>query len=86
MRFQRCINSSCLRPFQVNEFGGHTAEFRGYITCPHCGHSLTAAAGSVFLVHAMSPEEEAKFNLDHPFARELQLPTSGVDNIVDNRG
>ncbi|WP_420475572.1 hypothetical protein [Noviherbaspirillum sp. ST9] len=86
MRFQRCIHSSCRRPFQVNEFGGHTAEFRGTITCPHCGHSVSAAAGSVFLVHAMSPEEEAAFNLDFPSATESQLPTFGVDKVVDNWG
>ncbi|HZW22516.1 hypothetical protein [Noviherbaspirillum sp.] len=66
MRFQRCINSGCGRPYQINEFGKHTADGSGKITCPHCGHSVAAADSSVFLSHAMSPEEEARFNLDYP--------------------
>jgi len=66
MRFQRCINSDCSRPFQVNEFSAHAADARGHITWPHCGHTTAASSASVFLVHAMTPEEEAKFNLDNP--------------------
>ncbi|HYD97031.1 MAG TPA: hypothetical protein VEC01_17005 [Noviherbaspirillum sp.] len=68
MRFQRCINPDCRRPYQVNEFGGRSSGNAESIICPHCGHAETVWTDSVFLVHAMTPEEEAQFTASHPDA------------------
>jgi hypothetical protein len=64
MRFQRCSNSDCLRPFQINEFDGKRfGTHRGHlITCPHCGHAETHPTGNTILIHALSAEEEMEFN------------------------
>lgn len=66
MRFQRCSNLDCLRPFQVNEFTGKDAgiDTPQEIICPHCGHKETLWTNSVFLVHALSAEEEEEFNAE----------------------
>lgn len=68
MRFQRCSNFDCGRPFQVNEYRSRKSEGSSpeEIICPHCGHKETLWTDSVFLVHAMSPEEEESFNADNP--------------------
>jgi DNA-directed RNA polymerase subunit RPC12/RpoP len=68
IKFQRCTNAACRRPYQVNEFIGRKAAFRQdrYIVCPHCGHSEPRGEESVFLAHALTPEQEAEFNQKHP--------------------
>jgi hypothetical protein len=68
MLFQRCANLQCRRPFQVNEFPGKktNANDPDNVICPHCGHTETRWSNSVFLVHALTPEEEAEFNKDNP--------------------
>ncbi|HYD81288.1 MAG TPA: hypothetical protein VEC06_15890 [Paucimonas sp.] len=73
MKFERCTNLDCRRPFQVNEFdfekdGAYTS---GY-TCPHCGHTQTAFSNSVILVHALSEEQEAEFNREHPLEERVK--------------
>lgn len=67
MKFERCSNLDCRRPFQVNEFdfGGKETFTTGY-TCPHCGHVQTAFTNSVILVHALSEEQEVEFNRQYP--------------------
>lgn len=70
MRFQRCANPACARPFQVNEFRLNKAHHPGQIICPHCGHKELLHSNSVFLVHAMLPEQEAQFEADHPLRPE----------------
>lgn len=67
MQFTRCSNPVCNRPYQINEYvGKKTAEVPEEIVCPHCGHREIRFTDSVFLVHAMSPDEEAKFNKENP--------------------
>lgn len=66
MRFQRCTNSVCARPFQVNEFRIRKAHEPGQIICPHCGHRERVGTQSVYLVHAMLPEQEAQFEAENP--------------------
>jgi hypothetical protein len=68
MRVQRCINFECRRPFQVNEFSGKKsgAEEPVEIVCPHCGHTETQSGECVYVVHALSPEQEADFNANNP--------------------
>jgi hypothetical protein len=68
MRFQRCTNLACLRPFQVNEFAGKKTGVKTpqEIICPHCEHKETLWSDHVFLVHALSAEEEAEFNAANP--------------------
>ncbi|NEX63589.1 hypothetical protein [Noviherbaspirillum galbum] len=63
MKFQRCSSSRCGRPYQVNEFSGQAGggTDTGVIICPHCGHTETRWCDSVFLVHALSAEQEAQF-------------------------
>lgn len=68
MPHQRCTNSDCRRPFQVNEYdgmksGSNSAEV---ITCPHCGDRTTLFTDSVFVVHALSEDEEMLFNAQNP--------------------
>jgi hypothetical protein len=65
MKFQRCTNPTCARPFQVNEFRVKAHE-PGQIICPHCAHEVPAFSNSVFLVHAMLPEQEAQFEAENP--------------------
>lgn len=63
MRYERCNSLFCRRPFQINEFDGQRIGLKvtGEITCPHCGHKEKVLRNSIFLVHALSPEEEAGF-------------------------
>jgi hypothetical protein len=67
MKFERCINLDCRRPFQVNEFnfGENGIGGSSYI-CPHCGQTQTAFTNSVILVHALSEEQEEEFNRKFP--------------------
>jgi len=69
MRFQRCTNPECRRPFQVNEFNGRSIGTAESIVCPHCAHTETFWTDSIFLVHALSPEEEARFDAENPDQR-----------------
>jgi hypothetical protein len=68
MPFSRCISPSCGRPFQLNQFqfsaGACLPWERGEIICPHCGAVMVGEANSVFLTHALSPEQEMEFNRD----------------------
>jgi hypothetical protein len=68
MQFQRCSNSQCGRPFQINEFEGKEpgSNEPTELICPHCGHTEARWCDSVFLVHALTPEEEADFNVRNP--------------------
>lgn len=75
MRFQRCANPACARPFQVNEFGVNKALIPGQIICPHCGYKELVHTRSVFLVHALLPEQEAQFEAENPI-----LPVRGPDS------
>lgn len=72
MRFQRCANPACARPYQVNEFPIRKAHEPGEIICPHCGHRERFHSQSVFLVHALLPEQEAQFDADYPPRRNDQ--------------
>jgi hypothetical protein len=66
MPFRRCISPSCGRPFQLNQFqfsAGVTLPWqRGEMMCPHCGAVMAGDPDSVFLTHAMSPDQETEFN------------------------
>ncbi|TFW09963.1 hypothetical protein E4K72_03325 [Oxalobacteraceae bacterium OM1] len=66
MKVQRCTNDTCRRPFQINEFAGRKphGDLPEAIVCPHCGHQETRWSDSVFLVHALSAEQEAAFDDD----------------------
>jgi hypothetical protein len=67
MKFERCTNLDCRRPFQVNEFDfAPNGSFTTGYTCPHCGHTQTAFTNSVILVHALSEEQEEEFNRTYP--------------------
>ena len=67
MWIERCSNWRCRRPYQVNEFkDDHKDLFDGHlrpeqICCPHCGNNETRWTVSIFIVHALSPEEEQRF-------------------------
>jgi hypothetical protein len=56
----------------VNEFYGKrsTEKEPDVIICPHCGHAETRTGDSIYLVHALSDEEEADFNKAHPLESE----------------
>lgn len=66
-RIIRCVSQSCARPFQLNEFQFSVEASlpwkRGEVICPHCGATMMGDASSVFLTHALSPAQEAQFNL-----------------------
>jgi hypothetical protein len=64
MKFHRCSNSLCGRPFQVNRFDAQYANPAelGKIICPHCGALGYGDSDSVFLTHALSAEEERGFD------------------------
>lgn len=68
MPLQRCINPDCRRPFQVNEYAGMKAGSKvpEQIICPHCGHSKTLFSDRIFVVHALSEDEERRFNAQNP--------------------
>jgi hypothetical protein len=52
----------------VNEFPGKKTDTNALdnVICPHCGHAEIRWSDSVFLAHALTPEEEAEFNKDNP--------------------
>lgn len=71
MRYKRCPNPACARPFQINRFNAALSPLKegGKITCPHCGLEIGQDTNSVFLTHALSQEQEAAFNIaDAPAA------------------
>lgn len=66
--FQRCHNPSCRRPFQINRFHASLSNVTesGKIICPHCGLVSEGESTSIFLTHALSPEEELRFEQEQP--------------------
>jgi hypothetical protein len=74
MRFERCANTDCHRPYQVNEFhfgtSGAASNADAFIaeqyTCPHCGHMQTTFGNGIVLVHALTEEQEEEFNRANP--------------------
>jgi hypothetical protein len=68
MQFKRCSNANCRRPFQINEFNSKVSQTAAPkdLICPHCGHKEAVFGNSVFLVHALSPDEEKVFNAKNP--------------------
>lgn len=68
MKIERCSKAGCQRPFEVSEFGGQmpgTKESED-ITCPYCRHTITRRSNGMFQTHALSSEQEAKYNLENP--------------------
>jgi DNA-directed RNA polymerase subunit RPC12/RpoP len=67
MIIERCGNEVCNRPFQVSEVGGQMpgTKEREDITCPYCGHTIMRISNGLFSTHALSAEQEAKFNAGH---------------------
>ncbi|SNT20402.1 hypothetical protein SAMN06265795_1179 [Noviherbaspirillum humi] len=59
----RCPSSQCGRPYQINQFGARFSaqRERAKIICPHCGLQLYGDRDSVYLTHALSEEEERRF-------------------------
>lgn len=72
MRVERCTSPDCRRPFQVNEFDGKESGGNepGVIICPHCGHEEGGIDTGIYLVHALSEQEEADFNMQNPLESE----------------
>jgi Fe-S oxidoreductase len=58
----------CWRPFQSNQFSKAFDAFADYglIACPHCGTTIKGNIDSMYLSHALSTQEEADFNIQHP--------------------
>lgn len=86
MRFERCANNECRRPYQVNEFqfGGlgvaasnADAFYAEEYTCPHCGYTQTAFGNSIVLVHALTEEQEEEFNRVYPLRERTRAKRSG---------
>ena len=86
MRFERCTNIDCHRPYQVNEFhfgglGGAASNADAFnaeeYTCPHCGHTQTAFSNSTVLVHALTEEQEEEFNRANPLRERTRAKRSG---------
>lgn len=65
--FRRCYDPGCGRPFQANRFIPPSCDWSDArrITCSYCGSSTPGESGSVYLAHALSPEEEAWYNAQH---------------------
>lgn len=67
MWIERCSNWRCRRPYQVNEFKSDEGNLFGdelrpeQITCPHCGQNEIRWTASIFITHALSSDEEARF-------------------------
>lgn len=63
MKVIQCISVVCGKPFQVNQFNTALATpySMGVIKCPHCGAVIESSAKSLFLTHALSPQQEAQF-------------------------
>lgn len=58
-----CPNPLCGRPFQVNRFhaGVSPSTAAGQIVCPHCGLCVAGDHASIFLTHALLPDEEVEY-------------------------
>jgi hypothetical protein len=67
MQIKRCNASRCGRPFQVNQFRSTSLlnVHRGRILCPHCGTLELAASDSIYLTHALSKEEECRYEIQN---------------------
>ena len=80
MQIRRCPSPICGRPFQLNQFDTRlkTSIERGKFTCPHCGFLFSSDINSVFLTHALSPSEEARFAADEASSQEQGAPTRTV--------
>jgi len=67
MNIRRCRASNCGRPYQVNEFRSssllHT--YRGKIACPHCGTLELTSDDTIYLTHALSQEEESRYEIQN---------------------
>ena len=68
MEIERCTSPSCRRPFQVSEIGGMmpATKEREDITCPYCSHTIQRTSNGVFRTHALSLQQEADYNANHP--------------------
>ncbi len=73
MKIRHCAVERCGRPFQVNEFRSTSVlnTYRGRITCPHCGTLELLAEDTIYLTHALSIEEELRYQMQK-FPRELK--------------
>lgn len=76
MQFERC--NHCRRPYQVNTFDFQDMDWASTAEtlCPHCGHRESRNGDNIFIVHAMTPEEEAAFDATYP-------PDGRDDGIID---
>jgi hypothetical protein len=63
MKIDICPTAFCGRPFQLNIFSVDVVPSyeAGQIICPHCGHTYTAGSKSIFVTHALLPDDERKF-------------------------
>ena len=50
-----------------------SVRYEQLIICPHCSHGETRSGDSIYLLHAMSGQEEADFNSD-PLDIEHSIP------------
>jgi hypothetical protein len=79
MPIKRCSNEKCFRPFQLNSYSlkAEVVWETGIITCPNCGHIMKGNDQFVFLTHALSKTQEARFHADGSVAsfgrKELSL-------------
>jgi hypothetical protein len=58
-----CEHFGCGLPFQENRYDAtlNRVVTPGWIPCPHCGRSHSGDPASIFLTHALSPDEEKDF-------------------------
>lgn len=80
MNIKRCDSPNCDRPYQVNKFTTILSETYklGVIKCPHCGTSTKGSPDSLFLTHALSPEEEARFNSEPETNQEFDTNSQKI--------
>lgn len=66
MDIERC--SKCSHPFEITQFGGQMpgTKEREDITCPYCGHTIQRMCNGVWRTHALSKEQEERYNREHP--------------------
>lgn len=64
MKVRRCLNETCARPFQINEFTGifSIPGERGKVICPHCGNEYVDDPDCLYMTHPLSVQEEAGFD------------------------
>jgi hypothetical protein len=81
MEIQNCPAPRCARPFQLNTFTTElvTSIERGQIICPHCGHVMQNNSESLFLTHALSPDQEEKFSARSGHAACASGQAGGVE-------